>query len=186
MSRMIEDGSGSGYKLKINEKNKAEVSGVNRSDFEDAVINQKGFNANTELFVITGTSESACFYLKNNEETDIYITGLFAYSDFEVLLKTYVNPTGGTIVSTADSITVLNRKVGGSETFLFDAYKGFDGATITGQNPTPLLYQIHNGRVFGNVNLCIPRGGSAAITLQPSAGNTGNVNVYCGFVGYKI
>ena len=186
MSRIIEDGTGEGYKLKINNRNKAEVSSTALTAYEDAVINEKAFNINTELFAITGTSESACLYVKNNEDEDIYITGLFAYSDFEILLKVYVEPKAGTIISTADQINILNRKVGGSETFLFDAYKGFDGATITGQNVTPLLYQIHTGRVFGNVNISIPRGGSVAITLQPSAGNTGNVNVYCGFVGYKI
>lgn len=186
MSRFIEDGKGNGFKLEINSRNKAEVSSVNRTEYENAVIEGKAFNINTEIFTITGTSESACLYVKNNEEEDIYITGLFAYSDFEILLRAYIEPSGGTIVSTADQINITNRKVGNSETFIFDAYKGFDGATVTGQNPTPLLYQVQNNRVFGNVNIAIPRGGSIAITLQPSAGNTGDVNVYCGFVGYKI
>lgn len=186
MSNFIEDGSGNGFKAQVTEDKKLKTSGTNLTEYEAAVLDERAFNVNTENFIITGTSESATFYLKNNEEKDVYLTGIFAYSTYEVLLRCYVDPTGGSIVSTADEVDVVNRRAGGTRNFLFDAYRGFDGATISGQNPNPLLYQYQNGRSFGQPNIAVPRGGRVAISLQPSAGNTGNVTVYCGFVGYVV
>lgn len=188
---IIEDGTGSGKKAKVNQDNKLETSSVTLSEYEEAALDGRAFNANTEILALTGTGESAVFYLKNNESQDVSIQGFFVgvgalsgTTSDSVLVRAYFNPTGGTLITDESAITVVNRDAGSAKTFNFDCYKGGDGKTITGQDATPVLYQFQGGssRSFGSVNLVIPRGTSIAITIDLNT--TGGANVYAGFTGF--
>lgn len=188
---ILEDGAGSGKKAKVNNDNKLETSSVSLTEYEEAALDGRAFNANTESLALTGTGESAVFYLKNNESQDVSIQGFFVgigtlsgTTSDSVVVRAYFNPTGGTLITDESPITVVNRDAGSSKTFSFDCYKGGDGKTITGQDTAPVLYQFQSGssRVFGSVNLVIPRGTSIAITLDLNT--TGGANIYAGFTGF--
>lgn len=186
----IEDGTGTGNIAKVGSDNRVYTYSKGITEYSQSSSDGLAFNANTGEIALT-TTDSAVFYLKNNEDKDLHIEGFFVgigavsgtISD-PVLIRAWVNPTGGTIVSGASAITVVNRNFGSSRTFDFDCYKGADGNTLTGYDAEPILlqYQNANSRTFGTVNLVIPRGGSFGVTmdLQTSGGG----NVYCGVTGY--
>ena len=188
---IIEDGTGSGKKAKVNADNKVEVSAITLSEYEEAALDGRAFNINTEIIALTGTGESAVLYVKNNEAQPISIQGFFigvgtlsGTSSESILVQAFTNPTGGTIVDNASAVTIANRDLGSTKTFSIDAYKGVDGDTLTGQDTTPILYQFQGGssRVFGTVNLVLPRGASIGVTIDLNT--TGGANVYAGFTGF--
>ena len=188
---IIEDGTGSGKKAKVNADNKVEVSAITLSEYEEAALDGRAFNINTEIIALTGTGESAVLYVKNNEAQPISIQGFFigvgtlsGTSSESILVQAFTNPTGGTIVDNASAITIANRDLGSTKTFSIDAYKGVDGDTLTGQDTTPILYQFQGGssRVFGTVNLVLPRGASIGVTIDLNT--TGGANIYAGFTGF--
>lgn len=188
---IIEDGTGSGKKAKVNADNKVEVSAITLSEYEEAALDGRAFNINTELIALTGTGESAVLYVKNNEAQPISIQGFFigvgtlsGNSSESILVQAFTNPTGGTIVDNASAITIANRDLGSTKTFSIDAYKGVNGDTLTGQDVTPILYQFQGGssRVFGTVNLVLPRGASIGVTIDLNT--TGGANIYAGFTGF--
>ena len=188
---IIEDGTGSGRKAKVTTENKLRVSSTTLSEDKLAAVEGRAFNINTEIIALTGTGESAVLYVKNNESEDISIQGFFVgvgtlsgTSSDSILVRAYINPTGGTLISNAVDVTVTNRNLGSTKTFSLDVYKGVDGDTITGQDATPILYQFQGGssRVFGNVNLVLPRGASIAVTIDLNT--TGGANIYTGFTGF--
>jgi hypothetical protein len=191
LSTILEDGGGSGKRCKVSSDNKLETRSVTLTEYEEAALNGRAFNANTEILALTGTGESALIYLKNNESQDVSIQGFFVgvgalsgTTSDSVLVRAYLNPTGGTLITDENEVTVVNRDAGSAKSFDFDCYKGGDGKTITGQDPVPILYQFQGGssRVFGTVNLVIPRGTSIAVTIDLNT--TGGANVYTGFTGF--
>ena len=186
----IEDGTGTGSIAKVRSDNKLNTYATTVTEYSELSSSGVAFNANTGGVALT-TTDSAVFYLKNNEELDLHIEGFFVgigavsgtISD-PALIRAYVNPTGGTIVSGASAISVVNRNFGSSRTFDFDCYKGVDGNTLTGQDAEPVLYQYQNAnsRTFGTVNLILPRGSSFGVTIDLNT--TGGGNIYCGVTGY--
>lgn len=192
MDFKIKDGTGTGVNAKVNSEQRLETTSVVQTDYELGSLRGEAFNINTGFVTYTGTTEQAALYIKNNEDRDLLLQGWFigvesigATATGNPLFRVYFNATGGTIVSTADPITVVNRNAGSSETFDLDVYRGFSGATFSGQDPEPVLFQIQGtGRTFGNVYLIVPKGSSILITVDPNT--SGDIVLYTGFTGYKL
>ena len=191
---MITDGTGTGIKAQVSDKNRLLTASVTQSEFEYQTHIGNAFNLNTEDIVIpTGyTGDQGLFYVKNNEASALAVVGWFigirdanrtgATSDTN-LFKLISNPTGGTLISEASPAFIANRDLGSPRVFDVTAYKAAGGEkTVTGGDDVPLLYQYHTaGRTFGTVTFSIPRGSSLAITVNTyGAGFT----LYTGFTGY--
>lgn len=194
MATIIEDGSGQGFSCKVDEDNRLYTRTVNENEFEHAIRNGRGFNVNTEFITINTAGENAILYLKNNGDEDIVLTGWFigtgdpsgSTSGVGPLVKTYYNPTGGTIISGANPVTLVNRQAGSSGTFDVVAYKATgSGETITGAISTPVLFQTQPsaGRVFGNVYLALKKGASLGVVFD--LGGLTSAQIYTGFQGFK-
>lgn len=189
---IFEDGTGSGNKAKVDSDNRVHTQTISFSEYEQAAIEGRAFNVNTGLVSYTGTGENAAFYLKNNEDKDIFLQAIFvgvttrSGTVTDAVTATVIrNPTGGTIVDNAQSIDLVNRNFGSNETFDVTAYKGANGYTLTGGDATPVLLHIQgdNSRVFGSVFLVLPKGSSIGIKLDLNT--DGSANVYCGFTGFR-
>jgi len=191
---MITDGTGTGVKAQVTGKNRLLVSSVQQTSFEYESHQGNAFNLNTEDIVIpTGvTGDQALFYVKNNESATLAVVGWYigikdadrtgATSDTN-LFKLISNPSGGTLISDADTAFIANRNLGSPRVFDVTTYKASGGAkTLTGGDAVPLLYQYHTaGRTFGTVTFNVPRGSSLGITVNTyGAGFT----LYTGFTGY--
>ena len=195
MATTIEDGSGKGYSAKVDQDNRLFMRGVTETEFEHGVRNGRAFNVNTELISITtgSTTEHAILYLKNNEDTEIVLSAWFvgtagsSGTTFGAgpLLKVYYNPTGGSLISDASPVEIVNRQGGSSETFDLTVYKATGPEkTITGVG-TPVLFQTHpkEGRAFGTVYLSLRKGASLGVVYIPNGAEP--LEIYTGFQGYK-
>lgn len=191
MSTTIQDGTGKRYKAKVDNEGRLYTRGVELTEFEHAIESARAFNVNTELLVISGSTESALLYFKNNEPDDVILANWFigttttgGSASAPALMRVYVNPTGGTLIASQSAVELVNRNLGSSDTFDVTAYKGGDGYTITGQKATPVLYQTQgsNQRNFGLVQLSLPKGSSVAVTFQPAGLEP--IQIYTGFQGY--
>ena len=195
MATTIEDGSGQGFSVKVDQDNRIYTRGVNENEFEHAVRNGRAFNVNTEFIAITtgSTTEHAILYIKNNEDNDIVLTGWFigtanssgTTTGVGPLMKVYYNPTSGTLISDASTVNIVNRQGGSSNTFDLTVYKATGPEkTIVGYSTTPVLFQTQPqaGRVFGSIYLSLKKGASLGVVYIPNGAEP--VEIYTGFQGF--
>ena len=186
----IKDGTGTGNVARVDSENKLAVRAVQETEFEKAVLGGRAFNINTEFLTITTDTEHALLYLKNNEDRPLIVAAWFIGTDAGTnganlgLVRTYYNPTGGTIISGGTNLTPVNRNAGNSRTLVADIKAGGQGFTFTGQDTPAVLYQTQtvSSRVFGNVFLVLPKGSSLVATYDPNGAET--INIYTGFQVY--
>lgn len=189
---VIQDGTGRGFFLKIDDENRAFVRAVS----DNTIIHESGqgnaWNINTQNISVTTSGESALLYFKNNSSLDAVIASVFigigtagGTPTDNALIRCYTNPTGGTLLSGGGAVTVVNRRIGSGRTFNYTVLSGSAGSTITGQASTPVLYQTQtaSSRVAGDVNLTVPKGQSIALTVDLKGAQT--ANVYFGLAGYE-
>ena len=186
----IKDGTGTGNVARVDSENKLAVRAVQETEFEKAVLGGRAFNINTELLTITSDTEHALLYIKNNEDLPLIVSAWFIGTDAGTnganlgLVRTYFNPTGGTIISGGTDGTAVNRNAGNSRTLEADIKVGGQGFTFTGQDTPAVLYQTQtvSSRVFGNVFLVLPKGSSLVATYDPNGAET--IGIYTGFQVY--
>jgi len=187
----IKDGTGTGNLARVDKENRISVRAVTETEIEKAVLDGRAFNINTEFLPVSSSGENALLYVKNNENEKLIVaawfigTGIAGGTNTEApLIRTYYNPTGGTLIASASAVTPVNRNAGSSQVLLADCYKGGDGFTITGQDTPAVLYQTQgaNSRSFGNVFLTLPKGSSLAVTYEPNGAEP--INIYTGFQVY--
>ena len=186
----VKDGTGTGNVARVDSENKLAVRAVQETEFEKAVLGGRAFNINTEFLTITSDTEHALLYIKNNEDRPLIVAAWFIGTDAGTnganlgLVRTYYNPTGGTIISGGTDLTPVNRNAGNSRTLVADVKAGGQGFTFTGQDTPAVLYQTQtvSSRVFGNVFLVLPKGSSLVATYDPNGAET--INIYTGFQVY--
>lgn len=191
MSTIIQDGTGTKLKVKINSENRMLTQTISESEFDHSVGKGEAYNINTEFVTVTGSSEVPLLYIKSNEDRDLVLNAWFIGTDADTgtatrlsLFRVYKNPTSGTIISSGTDITPVNRNFGSSNELEVIAKKGGDGFTVSGYESTPVLYQTQGTkqRNFGTVQLVLTKGSSVVVTYQ-QYGLTSN-DIYNGFQVY--
>jgi len=186
----IKDGTGTGNLARVDKENRLSVRSIQETELERSVLDGRAFNINTEFLPVSSSGENALLYIKNNEDKKLIVAAWFIGTDAGTnganlgLVRTYYNPTGGTLIASASAVTPVNRNAGSSQVLLADCYKGGDGFTITGQDTPAVLYQTQtvSSRVFGNVFLTLPKGSSLAVTYEPNGAEP--IDIYTGFQVY--
>jgi len=190
MATTIEDGTGSGFSVKVDGENRLFSRSITETEFDHAVRKGLSFNVNTEFLTITGSSETPIMYLKSNEDLDVVLAAWFIGTDNSSggtrsgLMRVYFNPTAGSIISSGTDVTPVNRQGGSSNTIDLDVKAGGDGFTATGYNPISVLFQTQgsNARTFGTVQLALKKGSSIVVTYLPNGAQP--VEIYTGFQLY--
>lgn len=191
MSTIIQDGTGTKLKVKVNSENRMLTQTISESEFDHSVGKGEAYNINTEFVTVTGSSEVPLLYIKSNEDRDLVLNAWFIGTDADTgtatrlsLFRVYKNPTSGTIISSGTDITPVNRNFGSSNELEVIAKKGGDGFTVSGYESTPVLYQTQGTkqRNFGTVQLVLTKGSSVVVTYQ-QYGLTSN-DIYNGFQVY--
>lgn len=191
MSTIIQDGTGTKLKVKINSENRMLTQTISESEFDHSVGKGEAYNINTEFVTVTGSSEVPLLYIKSNEDRNLVLNAWFIGTDADTgtatrlsLFRVYKNPTSGTIISSGTDITPVNRNFGSSNELEVIAKKGGDGFTVSGYELTPVLYQTQGTkqRNFGTVQLVLTKGSSVVVTYQ-QYGLTSN-DIYNGFQVY--
>lgn len=173
----LEDGAGSGRKLKVNGQNRALTDAVIHTSDQNAAGQGRLFQFGSMPVNLTSANESAVLYFKNNEDSDLEIvnfsfgsnamTGAAAGEVY--LLRLYVNPEG--ITGGTDTFAV-NNNLGSSRKLNAEIQFGAEGSTVTGGNIGGNALLDPSRFVRFPLYWVIPKGTSLAITVQPATGNT--------------
>lgn len=187
---IIEDGTGSGYKQKINANNRAYVNAIQESDEQAAVQRGDAYNINTGEISLTSTSASGILYIKNNETQDLVIRSIAVgvssggTTNDSTRVQVIRNPTAGTLISGASSVGQnANRNFGSSKTLTVDAYKGAEGNTVTDGENIALVFMQSGSRLFATLNFELTKGDSIAVTVDSNT-SSGTTAVYAAGVCY--
>lgn len=181
-----------GDKAKVDPQGRLLVASTSFTRYEQASEDGRAFNSNTEYVTLTSAGENGVFYMKNTADSDLIIEAWFwgvenlsgGTPTGNPVLRAYFNPTGGTLISEATPVAVVNRNGGSSETFEeVIAYKASGtGKTVTGVTD-PVLYQLQgSGRSFGTIRLTLPKNSSIAFTFDLAG--YGTADVYTGTTGF--
>lgn len=134
---IIEDGTGKGYKVKVNEYNKFEVDSITHSEISwRSEENGQSYIVATDGFISLTSGESAILYIKYTGEKHLHIANLRTCGTGVQKWRMYKNSTNGTIISGASAATVVNMNFTSSNILSLVAYKGADGNTQTGGSST--------------------------------------------------
>lgn len=184
---MIQDGTGSGKLARVSSSNRLFVTAVIDDESRHSVENGDGYNINTGVISLTGTSATAVLYLKNNGDRDIIIdavaVGLGSGTQSDPGYITIVrNPTTGTLIDSGRAVDMnQNRNFGSSKVLTADVFKGADGETFTNGSDIALLFSNQSSRLFADLGLTLTKGDSIGIKIDPNL-TTGSINVYAAII----
>lgn len=175
---MIEDGTGTGKKAKVNTRNRVEVEGVTVSSAQDAAGDGLLFLVGAGKINLTSANESAVFFVENTGDATFEIvnftftagamTGAAAGSMYTVRL--YKNPTA--ITGTTTLANAANTNFGSSNSVEATLLGGSEGAALTGGTLSGEALFPASAFTRFNVYFYVPKGSSFGVTVQPAAGNT--------------
>lgn len=131
MAEIIEDGTGSGRKAKVDEDNQLAIRGITQNEGEEAnEVHSKSYTLDVDSKAVTGADD--CFvYIKNTDDEDLVIDEYCLWQDsgaseLEVKVGDAGTPSGG------GSVTPTNMKSGSgkSATGIFET--GSDITNLSG------------------------------------------------------
>lgn len=184
----FDDGTGAGFKAKVDGNNRLHVQAVQVTEVQRATEVGDAYNINTGD--ISYATSGSMLYFKNNEDQDFILqsiaVGVGTGSVSEIGTVTIVrNPTGGDIITDATAPAMnQNRNFGSSKT-LEDSlvYAGKSNGTVTGGNDIVQFYQGTSGRLFASIDMVIPKGSSLGIRYNPNL-SSGTIKAYCALIGF--
>jgi hypothetical protein len=194
---IIENGVGNANKARVDGNNQLHVFAVTEDEQNSAAEHGQLYNINTGLIALTGTSDSAVLYFKNNEsavngESNFIITsvifGLYTRSATVTNLATATlirNPTAGTIIDDASVCDMVsNSNFGSSNTLDSLAYKASGtGKTFTDGTDHALVLLSEGRTAAPELNIDLAKGASLGVKIDLNT--SGGADVYVAIVGYR-
>ena len=156
MATVIEDGTGSGFKLKVNKLNRINADSVTFDREDDAIASGAGYQITSGQVVFTTSgAASGVLYFQNDEDVDCVLdrvvlmigTGDTSGDWHHRIVR---NPVGGTLLDNELAAGVSNSNHGSANILNGDGkdiYKGVEGDTIIGGTGVPLPVQANNNRI---------------------------------------
>ena len=176
---ILQDGTGSGDRAKVNGRNELAVSSVTETEAQAAAELGDAYNINTGEETFAASTSSGLLYFKNDEDTDVVVEAIACgfknstTTDDQLAVYVVRNPTGGTLVDAATNCDMnANRNFGSSKTLKTTtlAYKSTaQNQTLTGGSDIVLLHASKAGRLFATINLEVPRGSSVGIRVDSAS-----------------
>jgi hypothetical protein len=196
MAEQIIDGTGSGNRTAVNGNNQLKTFTISETENQQATRKGNSYNINTGTIGLTSSTASGVFYFKN-DEAPVNGESSFIIDAFAIGIDNQGTQAGACIVTVVRNPTSVsfstdvdmteNRNFGSSNTLSSTtlAYKGAEGATITGGNDIAIFYQNAGTRAYYSIDMEIPKGSSVAIKIdtQTTAGTT---NLYCAAIGHRV
>lgn len=191
MFYIIEDGTGSGNKAKINAQNRIETFSIIESRISD-ISNRDGrsYILTSDFVALTTTgSFNGMLYIKNTStDKDLYIDRVRVCgtgTSMNAMQCRFVkNPTTGTLISDANAGISIASNLGSNEEFEGVNYAASgDGKTVTDGTQFS-QFTIHlPGHTIQEYNgaIIIPNGSAMAIEVKPGAATTACIEVQCWF-----
>jgi hypothetical protein len=187
---IIEDGTGTGKKLKVDNNNDLRTHSKTEPEAHHAAEVGDKFNINTGDVTLTDATATSVLYIKNNEDSDLIVTSLIynlgasTGGSGDVRIDVYRNPTAGTIIDTTPTNVDYGTGVEGNQNFgsnkilSVSAYKGTtaDDNFTDGSISVSTRSASITGRLVVDLGaVVIPKGSSLGITYTPPTSNTSQV-----------
>ena len=192
----LTNGTGTGDQLHIDKNHQAHTFCITETEANDAVERGNGYNINTGLIALTGTSDSAVLYFKNAESpvngvSDVVIdtiivsiNSISATITEHPIMTIIRNPTTGTIVSNATAADMVSNNAFGSSNSLDSLiYKGADGYTITDGTDHAIVLCKEGRTTIPELNIDLSKGSSIGIKIDLNT--SGGANVYVAVVCHR-
>lgn len=196
MAEIIKDGTGSGKTAKVDNNNQLHVFSVTETENQQATKLGNSYNINTGTIGLTSSTESGVLYFKNDEspvngESSFVIDAVAIGIDNQGTqagachITLVRNPTSVSFSTAVDMNA--NRNFGSSNTLSSTslAYKGAEGATVTGGDDLALFYQNAGTRGYYSIDLEVPKGSSFAIKIDTQT-TSGTTNIYAAIIGHRV
>ncbi len=192
MSDFIQDGTGTGYRAKVDSSNHLHTRSVNVSGGTDSAINGDLFNVNTETINLTSANASALLYMKNTDTVPwivnrvFYNAGPSTNGTGDFLAEVIANPTTGTLISGGTATTPHNLNFGSSYALTGTVLKGAEASTITdGTVRVSTIIPVAGTRVLISFDsIVLDVGSSIAVRITPQTSNT-SMDIQVGFNLYR-
>ena len=190
---IIEDGTGTGNKAKVDSHGRVRALSVSEPLSVDAAVNGKNYNINSGMINLTSGSESAVAYFKNKEtdsfviEEILVILGTSTGGSGDLEVKLIKNPSSGTIVSNAVAgDNVSNRNFGSTTELKADFYKGVEGDTLTDGTAFADTIRTQPSAISFDADVIIlPESASIGVMVTPQSGNT-SMDCTVAIIGYVL
>ena len=179
----ITDGTGKGFSVGVDINNRMLVNSINETLFQNAAESGDAYFIGTPLINLTNASESAIFYLENNEDSPLILGTFFLTAEATTggspnmfRVSWYKNPTS---ISSGTTTQALNQNFGSSNELDATIQYGALGSTVTGAGVAAILSFPIGQLNQIDANLVLEKGSSFVITVTPPTGNT-SMNVQFG------
>jgi hypothetical protein len=191
MAQQIEDGAGTGKRVKVTDDNRMETFSITESRMADISLKEgEAFIVTSDFVALTTTASfTGMLYIKNTDTSkNLFIDKVrvcgTGTSMNAMQCKFFKDPTTGTLISDANAGIAVAANLGSNVTFTGDVYgASADGKTVT--NGTQFSqFTIHlPGHTIQEYDgaLIIPGGSSLAIAVQPTAATTACIEIQCWF-----
>ena len=198
---IIEDGNGSGYKVKVDKSNRLHASVTGRGERDAAINDERAFLFGSTVINYTNaptlsggkpdltdvTNYEPVVVIKNTSDKDLVISNIFCsngkstsgtgnafFTVWKSADSTVTSPSTDIFVQKT-ACPVTNMDIGSSQQFEGEAYIG-DGSTTTFTSGTALHTTIIEPTITNIIDIDIPfkitRGQNVFFTLVPPASNT--------------
>jgi hypothetical protein len=177
MAEILEDGTGDGFKMKIDKSKRAHVQSLAIPYDVFTVLAEDSFAVTSPVINLTSANTSYLLYISNDNSHDIVLStirGYFGETDgtgTDSILELYLQPTGGTLISGGTPSGAINNNLGSPEVLEITATTGVEASTATGGFPVPTIQQAATVFDFTQA-VVIPPSTTFALGVKPPTGNT--------------
>ncbi len=185
---VIDDGTGTGKKAKVDSTNRLQTSAVTEPIADHAAESGVKFNINTGDITVTNATKTTMLYIKNTGSDEIVISALIynlgttASGSGDVKIDVIRNPTTGDIIDNTNDVeagngTEANQNFGSNLVLNADIYKGATGETlVNGSTSVSTRSASATGRIVVTLgSIVIPKGSSIAVNYTPPTSNTSQI-----------
>ena len=180
MSDYIQDGTGAGYRAKVDTSNRLQVSAISISAESQSASDGGSFNISNDIVEITSDAEVALVYANNSNSEDWVVSRVYFHfggstggvGSGEFCMIT--NATTGTLIDSGTALLPVNGNLGSSKSLIGTFLQGATGSTVTsGTEFLRTLVPAFTGRnIIPLDNVVLPPGTSLTLSFKPPVGNT--------------
>lgn len=183
---IIEDGTGTGKSAKVDENNRLLSYAISTTEIQYKTVAGNAYTVGTtEPIQLTGVTQSAIFYLRNNSSDDMVFTKT------SILISGTTDATNVIIIRNPLSITpntgfsggiLTNSNFGEFSIPNITATNGAEEAILEGGTPW-IVYYPTTPYFSADDTFVLPKGASFGIEVTPPSSNT-KININIAFVFY--
>jgi hypothetical protein len=175
MATIIQDGTGTGDRLRVTPFNRMLAQSVVITEEDDAISRGDGYQIASGLLTFTAPSASAVLYTKNEDDRDFVLdravlilgSAVGAGTTDDWTFQVLRNPTSGSIIDNAVAAGISNSNHGSANIPTGLNYKGVQEDTFVDGAGAPQPIKQSIDRIILPLGRRLPKGTSIGFKLTP-------------------